>query len=358
MCTFTLSFATAVMISACGGGGGGESAASLLPISQPGMVAPHPSSAPSAQPPAFQAPSTPQPPAAPSAGGVATFAGCPIFTAGGWYNKPVAGAPTDPNSAAYINGAVAAGATSGLEMYFPSSEYVNIATSSTPRLAVHQKVSYHQFPVPYPWASNFKIEPAGDGHAMVLDTATCHLYESYGTAYTASTNTLAAYSGADWDLSKPFAQLPAGQPSAMAAGLSIFAGMVKWEEVQTGTIHHALNIAIPAGTACYRCYTAPASASESYTYKGSSAYQIPYGGHLRLKASFNVSGLGPQAQVVARALQTYGAYMADTGCCMELWQATPLDGNDAHWNRSDMATLGAIKLSDFEIMPVGPVTHY
>ncbi|TAM77043.1 LamG domain-containing protein, partial [bacterium] len=42
-------------------------------------------------------------------GNVATFAGCPIFTAGGWYNKPVAGAPTDPNSAAYINGAVAAG---------------------------------------------------------------------------------------------------------------------------------------------------------------------------------------------------------------------------------------------------------
>ncbi|TAM74929.1 hypothetical protein EPN44_09860, partial [bacterium] len=106
-----LSFATTVMVSACGGGG---ASGSLPVVAQPGFVAPQPSGAPGTPPPASQSPSTPQPysappPAATSNGGVATFAGCPIFTAGGWYNKPVAGAPTDPNSAAYINGAVAAG---------------------------------------------------------------------------------------------------------------------------------------------------------------------------------------------------------------------------------------------------------
>ncbi|TAM62524.1 hypothetical protein EPN52_00280 [bacterium] len=345
MCIAALSLTVSALLAACGGGGGATPPVAVSPsygaVSTPSPV-----------------PYGPPPGSASAGSNVATFDGCSVFAAGGWYNKPIAGTLPDPNSSTYINGAVAAGATGGLEMYFPSSEFINVASSSTPQLTVQQQVSYHRFSAPYPWAPNFKIEPAGDSHAIVLDASTCHLYESYGTSYNASSNTLTAFSGANWDLTKPFVSMPAGQPSAMASGLSLFAGMVKWEDVSSGVIRHALNIAIPAGTACNHCYTAPASAAEAYTFKGSSAYQIPYGAHLRLKASFNIAGLSPQAQIVAKALQTYGAYMADTGCCLELWQAQPLDGNDAHWNSADLATLNRIRMSDFEVMPVGQVTHY
>ena len=41
---------------------------------------------------------------------------------------------------------------------------------------------------------------------------------------------------------------------------------------------------------------------------------IPYGAHLRLKPDFDMSRIAdPDAQVVVRALQTYGMFLADGG---------------------------------------------
>ena len=55
------------------------------------------------------------------------------------------------------------------------------------------------------------------------------------------------------------------------------------------------------------------------TYNGAApSYGIPYGAYLRLKPTFDVSSLpcgtsGCGAQVIAKALQTYGMIMADGG---------------------------------------------
>lgn len=316
---------------------------------------PTPTPAPTANPTANPVPtptpvSTPVPP--PPSGGVATFDGCPVFTAGDYYNANVASAALDPHSASYISAAMSAGNTSGF-WASTGEEFVNIATSSTPKLTVHPQVSYHQFPVPYPWQSSFKIEPAGDAHAVVLDTSTCHLYESYSTHY--SGGSLSAYSGANWDLRTGFKPLASG-PSAMASGLSIFAGMVKWEEVQSGAIHHALNWEAPAHTVGNGIYVHPASDAESYTFNGS-GYALPYGAHLRLKASFNISNFPPQARIVAQAMKTYGIFLSDTGSYGNgLYFANALNGSDP-WNSSDLNALGNLKISDFEVLPVGTVNH-
>jgi hypothetical protein len=57
------------------------------------------------------------------------------------------------------------------------------------------------------------------------------------------------------------------------------------------------------------------------------------------------SGLGPQAAVIARALQTYGAVIADTGPNFTV-HGTP----DARWDDADLATLQQLHTGDFEVV--------
>jgi hypothetical protein len=286
-----------------------------------------------------------------SSGNVATYHGCSVFTAGDYYNAPVTTAAVDPNSAAYITSVWRSGDTAG---FYASTgiEQANLASSSTPLLTVHQQVSYHSFPVPYPWTSGFYIEPAGDKHSMVVQTQSCHLYEAYGTTYSGST--LSAYSGANWDLTKAFVPLPPNTPSSMASGLSLFAGMVKWEDYQSGAIRHALNWAAIAHTVSYKKFVRPASDTDHLPFNGAS-YDLPYGAHLRLKASFSTAGWGPQAQMVAQAMKTYGIYLADTGSSGNAIYFGDAPGGTNPWNWSDLSVLSHLHVTDFEVLTLPPV---
>ncbi|HET7812946.1 MAG TPA: LamG domain-containing protein [Candidatus Baltobacteraceae bacterium] len=328
--------------------------ATVQPTSAPTAApttAPAPTSKPTANPTAAP---TSAPTAAPivSTGNVAMYQGCPVFTAGDYYNAPISASALDPNSANYINSTVAAGDTG---TFYASTGYekVNVATNSTPMLTVSQKVSYHTFPVQYPWQSGFYIEPLSDAHAMIVQTGTCHLYESYNTSFSGST--LSAYSGANWDMTKGFVPMTAGSPSAMASGLSIFAGMVKWEDYQSGAIRHALNFAAPAGSVAQWKFVRPASDTDGLAFKGTSSYQLPYGAHLRLKASFSTAGWGPEATMVANALKTYGMYLADTGSSSNaLYFANSSSGTNP-WSSSDLSSLGKLHISDFDVVTLPTV---
>ena len=292
-------------------------------------------------------------------GNVATYAGCPIFTPGDYYNADVSSAAVDAHSASYI-ASISATDNTG---FFASTntEQVNIANSNTSLYSVHQKVPYHSFNYLQPWQNGYYIEgggnsPSGDAHSIVLlpTPPACHLYELYNTSFIG--NVLSAYSGATWDLSKPFMSRNV-RGSDMASGLSIFAGMVKHEEIASG-IHHALNFGMFSGSPC-RCYVAPATATDGLTYLGpKTTYEFPYGGHLRLKASFDDSQFGPQAKAVAEAMKHYGMYLADTGGHYDnnnaLYLAKPTDGGS--WNESDLGSLGNLKFSDFDVLNVGTVT--
>jgi hypothetical protein len=288
-----------------------------------------------------------------AAGAAPRFAGCPVFPANDAYNRPVTGDRVDPHSQEYIRSMIDAGNTGSFWAAPLPVEYVNIATRDTPMRTVRQKVRYHGFNEPYPWGPAFKIEPLSDAHAMVISTANCRLYETYET--TSDGDTLSAYSGAVWDLRKPFAPMPPGTPSAMASGLSLFAGMVKWEEVRSGRIEHALNWAALAGTVSQYEFVSPASDTDWIPFKGQSAYRLPYGAHLRLKRSFDASGFGPQSKAIVAALKTYGMYLADTGSDDNaLYNAMPLDG-DNRWNARDLESLSRIHIADFDVLVLGRV---
>jgi hypothetical protein len=188
---------------------------------------------------------------------------------------------------------------------------------------------------------------------MVVKTSSCYLFESYGTAFRA--DTLSAYSGANWDLTKPFAPLPPGKPSAMASGLSFFAGIVRWDDLQAGSIDHALNWDAIAGTVAQYKFVRPASDTDHIPFKGNSFYRMPYGAHLRLRASFSTAGWGPQAKMVANAMKKYGIYLADTTSHTDgLYFANGISGSNP-WNSNDLASLHLIKMTDFEVLKLGPI---
>jgi hypothetical protein len=230
-------------------------------------------------------------------------------------------------------------------------EVINIANGATRTYRVRQKVPYHRFPMEYPWDPAFRIEPLSDAHAIVVQTQSCNLYESYGTTFAGGV--LSAYSGAVWNLHRPFVPLPPGNPSAMASGLSMYAGMIRWEEVASGNIAHALNWAAPAGTVAQWGFVRPASDTDGIAFKGRSSDQLPYGARLRLRASFDTSKFGPQSAAIARAMKLYGIYLADTARENELYNSVPLDGAP-HWNAADLAALESLRISDFDVLALPP----
>jgi hypothetical protein len=284
----------------------------------------------------------------------ALYHGCSVFAPNDDYDALVTHAPADPKSRAYIASVIEAGDRAG---FFASTgvERVNLADAATPRLKVHAKVDYHPFPVPYPWQAGFFIEPLADHHAMVVQHQACHLYEAYGTSYLSGN--LSAFSGANWDLRKRFVPLPPGHPSAMASGLPLFAGIVRWEDYQAHCICHALDWSGIAHTVSRYGFVRPASDTDRLTFYGSGSYELPYGARLRLKASFSTAGWGPQATMVANAMKHYGIYLADTGSDVNgLYFANANDGTNP-WDASDLAVLSRIHLGDFVVLKLPRIQY-
>lgn len=275
-----------------------------------------------------------------------SFYGCASFK-GKPYDDVITHAPVDEHSADYIEAVVKAGDTKGFYASI-GNEKINVASGNTPLLRVHPKAKFHQFPVPYPWTSSFYIERTSDHHAIVVQTQSCRVFESYETGY--ASGTLSAYCGANWNLNEHFKPLPLGSPSAMASGLSLFAGMVRWEDYQSGAILHALDWTAVAHTVAQYDFVTPASDTDRLAFYGSSSYQLPYGARLRLKATFDTSGWGPEAAMVATAMKTYGVYLADTGNSSNgLYFSNDETGGNP-WSPSDLSALRRIRLSDFDLI--------
>jgi len=282
----------------------------------------------------------------------APLSGCPRFAPGGVYNEPVTNAPVDPRSAQYVASMISAGNVKGFNAWTPATLDVNVATDATPLLSVYPKVRWHSFSTRVPWSPGFRIQPLGDAHAIVLQKDTCHLYELYQASYSAGV--LSAYSGADWDLAKPLTALPPGTSGSTASGLPLLAGAVTWGDIEAGVIDHALDWGAPAGSVAQWSYVSPASDTDGIAYKGISLFRLPYGAHLRLKASFDIAGFPPQARIIAQAMKTYGVVLYDTGCCNAIPLVMPEAGKDP-WDSADLAALNRLRISDFEVLRLPPI---
>jgi hypothetical protein len=162
--------------------------------------------------------------------------------------------------------------------------------------------------VKYPVGRDTKIEGGrssdGDRHAIIVDKATCKLYELY--AARESNGRWHAGSGAVWSLKKNKLR-PDGWTSADAAGLPILPGLLRWNEVKKNKIDHAIRFTTPESSAAH-LWPARHDASDN-----SSPDYPPMGARFRLSASYDASALSPYAQSVVAAMKKYGLVLADNG---------------------------------------------
>jgi hypothetical protein len=205
-------------------------------------------------------------------------------------------------------------------------------------------------PGPYPIPVDAPIEGGrdakdGDRHVIVIDADHAKLYETWNSVEHNGGQSWTAGSGAIFDL-KTDKPRPAGWTSADAAGLPIFPGLVRYDEVvNQNAIHHALRFTVVKSR---HAYVAPA---RHYAAKSNDVDLPPMGARFRLKATVDISKFPPQAKVILQALKTYGMIVADNGSDMFLSGAP----NDA-WNDDDLGQLRKIRASDFEVIEMGKMT--
>jgi hypothetical protein len=273
------------------------------------------------------------------------------FPASSLWNTDISSAPIDPNSAALIN---FIGPSVGLHPDFGSGEYngsiIGIPyqiVDSTQSPVTINFISYGQEsdPGPMPIPLNAPIEgdpnPSGDQHVLILDNADCWLYELYSAQ--PSGNSWNAGSGAVWDLTAN-EQRPFTWTSADAAGLPIFPGLARYDEVAAGAINHALRFTLQNSIAAF---TPPAS---HWAATSTNANAAPMGMRLRLRASFDISSYSATNQVLLTAMKKYGLIMADNGSNMYI-SGDP----DSRWDNDDLHNLDGVTASDFDVIEMNPV---
>lgn len=275
-----------------------------------------------------------------------TIGSCLVFPANNIWNMPVDQLPVSSNSTAYVNtigpgvtlhpdfGTVYNGAPNGIP-------YVTVPGTQTkyPATFTYQDESD---PGPYAIPLNAPIEggsqSTGDRHVISIDTTNCILYEMW-SAYPQSASWQAG-SGAIFNLNSN-ALRPAGWTSADAAGLPIFPGLVKYDEVLAGAINHAIRLTVPQ---TQDTYVWPA---RHYASSLTGTNYPPMGARFRLRADYDISGFSAANQIILTALKKYGMIVADNGSAWYISGAP-----DSRWNDDDLHNLTQVTGADFEAVDV------
>lgn len=284
----------------------------------------------------------------PALGPNASLNGKRPFPADNAWNRDVSGDPVDPNSATLI--AACGSAATGLHPDFgtvwngaPNGIPYVVVSGSQARVPVTFQYADESDPGPYPIPADAPVEGgangAGDRHVLVIDRDAWKLYELFDAHPVNGGASWSAGSGAVFDLASS-ALRPAGWTSADAAGLPIFPGLVRYDEVvEQKAVRHALRFTCPATR---RAYVAPA---RHWASSRTDANLPPMGMRVRLKAGFSVSGFSPNLQVILNAMKTYGMLLADNGSA---WYVS--GAPDPRWSDDELAALRTVHASDFEVV--------
>lgn len=181
---------------------------------------------------------------------------------------------------------------------------------------------------------------SGDRHLLLIDRQRWLLFETWATRWNASLSRWEAGSGAVFDLSTN-ARRPEGWTSADAAGLAIFPGLVRHDEVAAaGPIRHALRVTTRATNG----YVWPASHQA-----GSTSGAPPMGARLRLKAGVDISGYPADVRKIFQAMKTYGLIVADNGT--DLYVSGTMD---PLWDNDVLnPAFHSLTADDFEVLALG-----
>ena len=286
-----------------------------------------------------------------STAGGPTIGGCPLFPADDAWNRDISSVPADAMWTRRLADLV------GDVNIHPDfgggdGELYGIPINVVPEHQLSVGVSFYWYddesdPGPYPFPDpatvaiegNNPLECDGDCHLLVVQQGTCELFEGYACYFAAGWQ---CGGGARWDLTKnSYGQREKGWTSADAAGLAITPGIVRYDEVRSGEIHHAIRFTLPCTGPHFvepaTHYAVPGDCDEN------DPNLPPMGLRVRLRADYDISRAPPSAQVVLRAMQRYGMILADNGSSF-FFQGEAHEG----WTEDDIEPLKDVPASAFE----------
>lgn len=277
--------------------------------------------------------------------GAPSIEGCQIYPSDNLWNRDISGDALDPRSDEYVAD-VLTGGNKFLHADFGTNPEYGIPFVVVSGVQAQVPVNIVAYadesdPGPYPVPLDAPVEggaaATGDRHVIALDKDNCVLYEMY-RAFQAGAG-WECDSAAKFDL-KSNALRPDTWTSADAAGLPILPGLVRYDEVASGEITHAVRFTVHRTQGAY---VAPA------THKaGSTPTAPPMGARFRLKASFDVTPFTGQARVILNALKKYGMMVADNGSD---WYISGT--SDSRWDDDDLNQLKTVPGSAFEVVLAG-----
>jgi len=193
------------------------------------------------------------------------------------------------------------------------------------------------FPIPLTTAIEGGPSSTGDRHVITVDISRkilCELYYAFP-----KTSNWDASSGAKFDLTIN-QDHHLGWTSADAAGLPIFPGLVRYEEVYIKKeVNHAIRITVQNSQ---NSYIYPA---RHYASSSSNQNYPPMGLRLRMKAGYDISRFSPPIQIICLAMMKHGLIVADNGSNWYLSGAP-----DPRWNDDTLGQLKTIPGSAFEVI--------
>jgi hypothetical protein len=274
-----------------------------------------------------------------------------IFPVDNPWNTDISTYPVHENSAVFI---ASMGASDPLHADFgtvwdnaPNGIPFCAVRGNQPLVNVAFDYAGESDPGPYPIPDDAPIEGGpggtGDRHVIVIDLDNNILYEMFSSYKV--TGGWQAGSGAKWALNSN-ALRPKYWTSADAAGLPIFPGLVRYDEVSSGEIKHALRF---TAALTQRGFISPA---RHFASSSTDPARPPMGLRLRLKADFTISSFSAANQVILAALKKYGMLLADNGSDWYLSGAP-----DMRWSDDDLHELSNVHGADFEVVETGPIEN-
>ena len=290
-----------------------------------------------------------------SGGGAGPMIGtCSVFPADNPWNQDVSALPLHPDSDTFID---SIGRDDHVHPDFgtewegaPIGIPVTTVIATTPDVpVVFDAYGDESDPGPYPIPLGASVEGGpdsdGDRHVVAVDLADCKLYELYrafpqGDAWHAD-------SGAVFDLTIND-QHPYTFTSADAAGLPIFPGLVRYEEVVLGReLRHAVRFTVSRSR---RALVAPA---RHHAGSSDDPSLPPMGLRLRMKQSYDCTSYSEAARVICAGLKRYGMIVADNGSDWYLSGAP-----DPRWDDDALGDLKTIPGDAYEVVDTGPTETY
>jgi hypothetical protein len=291
-----------------------------------------------------------------------TIGGCPVFPANNYWNTPVDTLPVHASSTAWVN---SIGATTKLHPDWGNVladnygiPFITVNASQAPVAINFSPDGYGDEsdagPMPIPTTAPVEGGAGSDGdrHVIAVDTSHCILYELY---YAFPATGWTVYSAAKFDLNSN-ALRTAGWTSADAAGLPIFPGLVRWDEIAAGEIAHAIRFT--ANNIWARNNGQPEYLWPARHWSGSSSDSTrpPMGARFRLKSSFDITHFSANTQVVLRAFKKYGIVLADGGSNWYFQGVSDTRFPDAMFDELKSIAGSNFEAVDTSLMQVNPNT--